>query len=75
MRLSGCEMAKGSDKKPEYTTFRLFVEDGENLSELADKRGLSVAKLYRQMFAEIVRRELIEEAKKRLKDLESRKPN
>lgn len=68
-------MPKSGDKKPEYTTFRLYVEDGENLSELADKRGLSVAKLYRQMFAEIVRRELIEEAKKRLKDLESRRPS
>lgn len=46
-------------EKPEYTTFRLFVQDGENLSELATKRGLTIAKLYHELFGEQVKKLLI----------------
>jgi hypothetical protein len=63
------------DPKPQYTTFRLYATDGEDLSELADKRGVSIAKLFRDMgFAETVRKELVKEAEQRLQDLKSRRP-
>ncbi len=79
MRLAVSEMAKGSKepagKKPEFTTFRVFAADGEDLSELADKRNTSVAKLYRELFAETVRQLLLKEARQRLQELESRKPH
>lgn len=64
---------KGGEGKPEYTTFRIFAKDGENLSELADKRNTTIAKLYHELFAETVRKLLIEMTEQRLKDLKGRK--
>ena len=61
------------ESKPEYTTFRLFVKDGEDLSELADKRKVTIAKLFHELFSDEVRRLLLDEAKRRVRDLESRK--
>lgn len=64
--------AAATEGKPEYTTFRIFAADGENLSDLADKRNTTIAKLYHELFSEAVRKLLIEETKQRLKNLESR---
>lgn len=65
--------AQPTEGKAEYTTFRLFVKDGEDLSELADKRKTTIAKLYHQLFSEEVRRLLLDEAKRRVRELEGRK--
>jgi hypothetical protein len=59
--------------KPDYTTFRIFAKDGEDLSELADKRKVTIAQLYHELFSEEVRRLLLDEAKKRVRELENRK--
>lgn len=64
---------KDAGKKPAYTTFRIFEKDGENLSELADKRRMSVAKLYHELFSETVRKMLLEEVRRRQQELEGRK--
>lgn len=60
-------------KKPEYTTFRIFVKDGEDLSELADKRNKTIAELYHELFSKQVIELLLAETKKRTKDLENRR--
>jgi hypothetical protein len=67
---------KGQSDGPEtFTTARLYTADTENLKELADKRKLSMAEMYRALgFSEVVRLELVNEAEKRLKDLKSQRP-
>ncbi len=79
MATGAAEMADkkgaGGETKPQYTTFRLYSSDGEDLSELADKRGVSIANLYRELgFAETVRKLLVTEAEKRLRELKERRP-
>jgi hypothetical protein len=59
--------------KPEYTTFRIYVKDGEDISELADKRNKTIAQLYHELFAKQVIELLLAETKKRTKDLENRR--
>ena len=60
-----------SDKKKEaYTTIRLFVPDGEDLSDLADMEGKTIAEMYRELCAALIRKRriaLTEEKLKRLK--------
>ena len=75
MRNEVLSVAKKPENKPKFTSFRLFVQDAEDLSELADKRGMSVAQLYRAMFSEIVRKELVAESEKRLRELKDRRPS
>ena len=62
-----------AEPKPEYTTFRIFVKDGEDLSELANKKNTTIAKLYHELFAVTVTELLLKEAKKRVQELEGRK--
>lgn len=62
--------AAPGDKKPRYTTLRLYAEDGEDLSNLADLQNKTIADFYRETFGKRVRDMLIEETKKRLKKLE-----
>lgn len=62
-----------TDPKTDYTTFRLFAKDGEDLSELADKRKTTIAKLFHELFSAEVRRLLLDEAKRRVRELETRK--
>jgi hypothetical protein len=58
-----------------FTTARLYTADTENLKELADKRKLSMAEMYRALgFSEVVRKELVDENEKRLKDLKAQRP-
>ncbi|HVL13570.1 MAG TPA: hypothetical protein VM529_13465 [Gemmata sp.] len=59
--------------KPKFTTFRLYAEDGEDLSELADKLNKSIADVYREKFSRLIREELAEVTRKRLRELEGRK--
>lgn len=59
--------------KPEYTTFRIYVKDGEDISELADKRNKTIAALYHELFSKQVIELLLAETKKRTKDLENRR--
>lgn len=71
------EMAggKANGKKPQFSTFKLHGEDGSELSQLADLRGMSVANLYREMgFAAKVHDELLKQAEQRLKELKARRP-
>lgn len=60
------------DAKLEYTTFRILAGDGEDLSELANKRGTSIAKLYHELFSASVRELLIAETETRLRRLRDR---
>ena len=59
--------------KKQFTTFRLYAEDGEDLSELADKLNKSIADVYREKFSKLIREELAEVTRKRLRELEGRK--
>jgi hypothetical protein len=59
-------------EKPTYTTFRIYEDDGANLSELADKRGKTIADLFRELYGADVKRLLIVETKKRLQQLEDK---
>lgn len=63
---------KPAAEKPRYTTFRIFEKDGENLSELADKRKVTIAALYHELFSDKVRELLLREAKRRVQELEGR---
>ena len=60
----------GEKAKTEYTTFRIHAADGENLSELASLEGTTIAELYRELCAPLVRKRLIAKAKERLEKLE-----
>jgi len=64
---------QAQENKPKYTTFRIFEKDGEDLSELADKRKTTISKLYHDLFSDEVRRLLLDEAKRRVRELETRK--
>jgi hypothetical protein len=65
----------GGQPKSPYTTARLYADDADNMTELSDKRGMNVAQLFRSLgFSEVVRKELMDENRKRLKDLESQRP-
>jgi len=57
-------------KELDYTTFRIYAKDGENLSELADKRNQNIADCYRELFAETVREMLEKLVRLRLQGLE-----
>ena len=59
--------AKGP--KPDYTTFRIFAEDGEDLSDLADLEGKTIAELYRELCAPLIRKRRIQRMEERLKRL------
>ena len=80
MATGALEMSKDGPTKvqadePKYTTFRLYATDGEDLSELADRRNLSIANLFRELgFAEKVRELLLIESERRLRELKARRP-
>lgn len=69
----------GSGKKgkglevSEYSTFRIFAQDGEDLSELASKLGITIAELFRQECAPIIRGKLLQKMEERLRDLRARR--
>jgi hypothetical protein len=54
-------------EKP-YTTFRIFVLDGERLSELAEWEKTTIAKLFREMFREQLKDRYVKKLRQRLKD-------
>lgn len=67
----------GRKKKPaakaagstEWTTFRIHAQDGADLSDLADARGVTIAALYHELFSETVRGLLREALQTRLSGL------
>jgi hypothetical protein len=65
---------KQKSAKPEYTTFRIFAEDGEDLSDLADKEDKTIAELYRELCAPLIRKRLIQKTREHLKKLEGEPP-
>jgi len=76
LEMSADKRKPGSQpEEPRYTTFRLHAADGEDLSELADKKNMSIANLYRELgFAEQVRKLLVIENERRLQELKARRP-
>jgi hypothetical protein len=56
---------------PHYSTFRIFGEDGANLIDLARERKKTVAELYRELLAPVVREQLIPVASRRLEKLKA----
>ncbi len=66
----GGDAAK-SGQAVEYTTLRVFAEDGEDLSELADKSNKTIAVIYRELLRPLVKKVLIERIKQRLLQLEN----
>ena len=64
------EKPKGA-KKPdaEYTTFRLYAEDGEDLSDLAAMEGKTISELYREVCAPLIRKRRIQRTEEKLRRL------
>jgi hypothetical protein len=72
--LAVAKMAKDTDEKkaakPRYTTLRLHGDDGDNLSDLADAMGKTIADTYRDMgLADKVRAELLKVTEAKVKRL------
>lgn len=64
--------ARGGAPKPadvEYTTFRVFADDGEDLSDLARLMGLTIAELYHEVCAPLIRAKRVKELEEQLKQL------
>jgi hypothetical protein len=55
--------------EPEYTTFRIYAGDGEDLSDLARLCGLTIAELYREVCAPLIRARRVKELEDQLKKL------
>ena len=68
---------KPQAKKPEsgkaadggWTTFRLYAEDGEALSDLAKEEKVTIADLYRELLAPIIKERLIRRTEEKLKKM------
>jgi hypothetical protein len=61
---------KDDKGKPQYTTLRIYADDGERLSDLAGKRNVTIAELYRELVGKRVTDLLIEATREQLKRLE-----
>lgn len=71
------------DKKPgkktkgdpdvEYTTFRVYADDGEDISDLADMEKKTIAELYRELCAPLIRKRRIQRTEEKLKRLKESK--
>ena len=57
---------KGAKDKADYTTFRVFADDGEDLSDLADMEGKTIAQLYRELCAPLIRKRRIQKTEEKL---------
>lgn len=55
--------------KVEFTTFRLFAEDGEALSDLASLERKTIAEIYRELCAPIIHKRLMAKTEEKLKRL------
>lgn len=61
---------KGDQPEPDYTTFRVYADDGEDISDLARLLGETIADVYRELCAPMIRArrvKLLEEQLKQLK--------
>jgi hypothetical protein len=61
---------KSKDKEA-YTTMRLYVADGEDLSDLADMEGKTIAQLYRELCAPLIRKRRIAKTEEKLRRLKA----
>jgi hypothetical protein len=58
---------RGTD--PEYTTFRIYAEDGEDISDLAQMEGKTISDLYRELCAPLIRKRRIQKTEEKLRRL------
>ena len=58
---------------PLYSTFRIYAQDGEDLSELASKTGVTIAEIFRSECAPAIRARLLQKMEERLRDLRARR--
>lgn len=65
------DLAEKGEKK-QVTNLRFYEDDAKNLVELAVKRNKTVAELYRELFGEVVKKELITETERRLRELKGK---
>jgi hypothetical protein len=67
------EVSKPTGKKKldaaDYTTFRVYATDGEDLSDLAAMEGKTIADLYRELIAPIIRKRRIQKTEEKLRRL------
>jgi hypothetical protein len=64
---------KSGDAELKYSTFRLYADDAEDLSDLAGMEGKTVADLYRELCAPLIRRRRIQRTEEKLKRLKEPK--
>ncbi len=64
--------APPTKKKIEYTTLRLYADDGEDLSDLADMEEKTIAEMYRLLCAALVRERRIKKTEEKLNRLKKR---
>lgn len=60
---------KSAKSKNEFTTFRIYAEDGEDLSDLAQMEGKTISDLYRELCAPLIRKRRITRTEEKLKRL------
>ena len=65
------EKRAAGGKKPdvEYTTLRFYAQDGEELSELASAEKKTIAEVYRELLAPLVKKRLIQRTEERLRKM------
>ncbi len=56
----------------EWTTFRIFAQDGDELGDLAKEARLTIAEMYHQLLAPIVKEQLIVKMREKLRKLEGK---
>ena len=57
------------EKKPDYTSQRVFLEDAAVMGKLASLRGKTIAEIYREICAPVVRDALRAESQSLANDL------
>ncbi len=60
----------GAQPKPDFTTLRIYQNDGDDISDLAALLGLTAADAYQQHVAPVVKKLLKERLQERLKKMQ-----
>lgn len=60
---------KGKKEDKEYTTFRIYADDGEDLSDLASMEDKTISELYREVCAPLIRKRRIQRTEEKLNRL------
>jgi hypothetical protein len=66
----GRRAQKGGTPEPDYTTFRVFADDGEDISDLARLMGKTIAEVYRELCAPLIRGRRVKLLREQLSSLE-----